>query len=34
MVNVGAIAIRIRATKRATFRCKLNDREFVICKLF
>jgi len=34
VVNVGAIALRIHATKRATFRCKLDDREFVICRLF
>ena len=32
VVGVGAIAVQLEATKSATFRCRLNDSEFVDCK--
>ena len=32
VVGVGAIAARLQASKNATFRCRLNDGEFVDCK--
>ena len=33
VTGVGEIAVQIRSSKSATYRCKLNDREFVDCKL-
>ena len=32
VVGVGAIAVQLGATKDATYRCRLNDGEFVDCK--
>ena len=32
VVGVGAIAVQLEATKDATYRCRLNDGEFVDCK--
>ena len=32
VVGVGAIAVQLDATKSATYRCRLNDGEFVDCK--
>lgn len=34
VVGVGAIAVRLEATKDATYRCRLNDGEFVDCKQY
>lgn len=32
VVGFGAIAVQLRASKNATFRCRLNDGMFVDCK--
>ena len=32
IVDIGAVAVHLQASKNATFRCKLNDEQFVTCK--
>ena len=32
VVGVGEIAVQLDATKNATYRCRLNDGEFIDCK--
>ena len=34
VVGVGAIAVQLGATQDATYRCRLNDGEFVDCKCY
>ena len=33
VVGVGAIAVDLRASKNATYRCRLNNGQYVDCKL-
>ena len=32
LVGVGAIAVQLEASKNATYRCRLNNREYVTCE--
>ena len=34
VVGAGAIAVQLQASKNATYRCRLNDGEFVDCKQY
>ena len=32
IVGVGAVAVQLEATKSATYRCRLNNREYESCE--